>query len=75
VTLFTPVEREAGVPSVEAFWRKHARTLSIVETAGDHSTMLSAPNATSTATSLTDCLPMEPPEHRQISAGSTVFGV
>jgi len=58
LTLFTPVGREPGLPSLEAIWRKHARTLSIVETAGDHSTMLSAPNADSTAASLTRCLPV-----------------
>jgi len=58
LTLFTPVGREPGLPSLEAIWRKHARALSIVETAGDHSTMLSAPNADSTAASLTRCLPV-----------------
>jgi thioesterase domain-containing protein len=56
LTLFTPMGRERGQPPLEAIWRKHARTLSIVETPGDHSTMLSAPNADSTAASLTRCL-------------------
>jgi acetoacetyl-CoA synthetase len=56
LTLFSPVRREPGLPSLEAIWRKHARTLSIVETRGDHSTMLSASNADSTAASLTRCL-------------------
>ena len=56
LTLFTPVEREPGLPSLQAIWRKHARTLSIVETAGAHSTMFSATNAESTAASLTRCL-------------------
>jgi thioesterase domain-containing protein len=56
LTLFTPMRREPGVPSLEAIWRKHARALSIVETRGDHSTMLSASNADSTAASLTRCL-------------------
>jgi thioesterase domain-containing protein/acyl carrier protein len=56
LTLFTPVEREPGLPSPQAIWRKHAGALSIVETAGDHWTMLSAPNAVSTAASLTHCL-------------------
>jgi thioesterase domain-containing protein len=56
LTLFTPMHREPGLPSLEAIWRKHARTLSIVETRGVHSTMLSAPNADSTAASLTRCL-------------------
>jgi thioesterase domain-containing protein/acyl carrier protein len=56
LTLFTPMGREPGLPPLEAIWRKHARTVSIVETRGEHSTMLSAPNADSTATSLTRCL-------------------
>jgi amino acid adenylation domain-containing protein len=56
LTLFTPVGREPGLPPLEAIWRKHARTLSVVETEGDHSTMLSDPNADSTAASLTRCL-------------------
>jgi hypothetical protein len=58
LTLFTPVGREAGLPSPQAVWRKHARVLSIVETAGAHSTMLSAPNAESAAASLTRRLPV-----------------
>ena len=58
LTLFTPVGREPGLPSLQAIWRKHARTLSIVETAGAHSTMLSAPNAESAAASLMRCLPV-----------------
>jgi non-ribosomal peptide synthetase component F/thioesterase domain-containing protein len=56
LTLFTPKEREPGIPSPQAIWRKHARTLSIVETAGAHSTIFSATNADSTAASLTQCL-------------------
>jgi thioesterase domain-containing protein len=56
LTLFSPMEREPGLPSLQAVWRKHARTLSIVETAGAHSTMFSATNAESTAASLTRCL-------------------
>jgi thioesterase domain-containing protein len=56
LTLFTPMHREPGLPSLEAIWRKHARTLSIVETRGAHSTMLSAPHADATAASLTRCL-------------------
>ena len=57
LTLFTPVRREHGLPSLQAIWRTHARTLSIVETAGAHSTMFSAINAESAAASLTRCLP------------------
>jgi non-ribosomal peptide synthetase component F/thioesterase domain-containing protein/acyl carrier protein len=56
LTLFTPAERDPGIPSLQAIWRKHARTLSIVETAGAHSTIFSAANADSTAASLTRCL-------------------
>jgi len=56
LTLFTPASRTAGLPPLEAIWRKHARTLSVVETDGDHSTMLAAPNADATAASLTRCL-------------------
>jgi hypothetical protein len=53
LTLFTPTDREPGLPALEAVWRKHALALSIIETAGAHSTMFSAPNAESTAASLT----------------------
>ena len=53
LTLFTPVKREPGLPSLQAIWSKHAGTVSIVETAGAHSTMFSAANAESTAASLT----------------------
>ena len=56
LTLFTPADRDPGLPSLEAIWRKHALTVSVVETAGSHATMLSAPNADSTAASLTRCL-------------------
>jgi amino acid adenylation domain-containing protein len=57
LTLFSPVGREPGLPSLQAVWRKHARALSIVETAGAHSTMFSSPNAESVAASLTRFLP------------------
>jgi acetoacetyl-CoA synthetase len=63
LTLFTPVDREPGLPSLEAIWRRHARTLSVVETSGTHGTMLTAPHADSTAASLTRCL-MEALHHR-----------
>ncbi len=56
LTLFTPVEREPGLPSPQAIWRKHADALTIVETAGNHWTMFSGPNAESAAASLTRCL-------------------
>jgi thioesterase domain-containing protein/acyl carrier protein len=57
LTLFSPMVREPGLPSLQWMWRNHARTLSIVEPAGDHWTMLSAPNAESTAARLTERLP------------------
>jgi acetoacetyl-CoA synthetase len=53
LTLFTPADREPGLPPLEAVWRKHALALSIIETACAHSTMFSVPNAESTAASLT----------------------
>jgi acetoacetyl-CoA synthetase len=56
LTLFTPVEREPGLPSPQAIWCKHALALSIVGTSGAHSTMFSASNAESAAASLTRCL-------------------
>jgi thioesterase domain-containing protein/acyl carrier protein len=62
LTLFSPLEREPGLPCLESTWSKHARSISIVETAGNHWTMLCAPNARSTAACLTECLPGE--EHR-----------
>jgi thioesterase domain-containing protein len=58
LTLFSPVGREPGLPPLQSIWRNHARTLSIVETAGNHSTMLSAPNAEFTAACLTRHLPV-----------------
>jgi thioesterase domain-containing protein/acyl carrier protein len=58
LTLFTPAGREPGLPSLQTIWRKHARALSIVETAGAHATMFSATNAESAAASLTRCLPV-----------------
>ena len=56
LTLFTPVEREPGLPSIQAIWREHAGALSMVEMAGDHWTMFSATNAFSASASLTHCL-------------------
>jgi non-ribosomal peptide synthetase component F/thioesterase domain-containing protein/acyl carrier protein len=53
LTLFTPTGREPGLPSLQSIWRKHARGLTVVETTGAHATMLSPPNAESTAASLT----------------------
>jgi len=56
LTLFTPVDREPGLPCIQAIWRKHAGALSIVETAGNHWTMFSSPNAECAAASLTHSL-------------------
>jgi amino acid adenylation domain-containing protein len=56
LTLFTPAEREPGLPSLETIWRRHAKALSVIETAGSHATMLSAANADSTAALLTHSL-------------------
>jgi hypothetical protein len=56
LTLFTPIGREPGLPSLQSVWRPHARALSVVETAGAHATMFSGPNAESIAASLTRCL-------------------
>jgi thioesterase domain-containing protein len=58
LTLFSPVGSKPGLPSLRATWIKHARGLSIIETAGTHSTMLSAPNAGFAAASLTQHLPV-----------------
>jgi amino acid adenylation domain-containing protein len=55
--LFIPAERDSALPSPQAFWRSHARALSIVDTAGGHLSMLSMPNAESAAASLTRYLP------------------
>ena len=56
LTLFSPLGREPGLPPLQAIWSKHAFAVSIVETAGTHSTMFSAINAESTAECLTRCL-------------------
>jgi thioesterase domain-containing protein/acyl carrier protein len=56
LTLFSPVGREPALPPLQAIWSKHAFAVSIVETAGTHSTMFSATNAESTAKCLTRCL-------------------
>jgi non-ribosomal peptide synthetase component F/thioesterase domain-containing protein/acyl carrier protein len=57
LTLFSPAGRESGLPSLESIWRKHARTVVVVETAGTHSTMLSPRHAEMTAACVTRCLP------------------
>jgi hypothetical protein len=54
--LFTPVEREPGLPSCQMIWRNYAGALSVAEVEGDHWTMFSAPNAESAAVALTHSL-------------------
>jgi thioesterase domain-containing protein len=61
LTLFSPAGREPGLPSLESVWRKHARTVVVVETAGTHATMLSTLHAETTAACLTRCLPAANP--------------
>jgi len=56
VTLFSPAGREPGLPSLESVWRRHARQVVVVETAGTHSTMFSSGHAQTTAACLTRCL-------------------
>lgn len=56
LTLFSPTEREPGLPSLESVWRTHARTVVVVETAGTHRTMLSTRHAETTAACVTHCL-------------------
>jgi thioesterase domain-containing protein/acyl carrier protein len=70
LNLFTPADRNPGLPSLESIWRKHALTVSVVETAGTHSTMLSGPNADSTAASLTRCLLMKGQRQDHVASGA-----
>jgi thioesterase domain-containing protein len=60
LTLFSPASREPGLPSLESIWRKHARTVVVVETPGTHLTMLSPRHAEATAACVTRCLPGGP---------------
>jgi non-ribosomal peptide synthetase component F/thioesterase domain-containing protein/acyl carrier protein len=55
--LFAPKERDPALPSLQALWRRHARAVSVVDTAGSHLTMLSTANAESAAASVTRYLP------------------
>jgi acyl-coenzyme A synthetase/AMP-(fatty) acid ligase/thioesterase domain-containing protein/acyl carrier protein len=57
LTLFSPVRREPGLPSLESIWRTHARTVVVEETAGTHTTMLSTLHAKTTAACVTRHLP------------------
>ena len=56
LTLITAVDRDPGLPSLEAIWSKHAGAISVVEVAGTHSTMLSVSNAESVAATVTRLL-------------------
>jgi acyl-coenzyme A synthetase/AMP-(fatty) acid ligase/thioesterase domain-containing protein/acyl carrier protein len=60
ITLFSPAGREPALPSLESVWRRHARTVVVVETPGTHLTMLSPRHAETTAACLTRCLPADP---------------
>jgi thioesterase domain-containing protein len=64
LTLFSPVGREPSLPSLESIWRKHARTVAVVETEGTHVTMLSSLHAKTTAACLTRCLPAPNGTHK-----------
>jgi acyl-coenzyme A synthetase/AMP-(fatty) acid ligase/thioesterase domain-containing protein/acyl carrier protein len=57
LTLFSPAEREPCLPSLESVWRDHARTVTLVETAGTHLTMLSTRHAETTGACVTRHLP------------------
>jgi amino acid adenylation domain-containing protein len=57
LTLFSPVDRDPTLPSLEEIWGSHARAVTTVATAGDHLTMLAKPNAESAAEALTHRLP------------------
>jgi acyl-coenzyme A synthetase/AMP-(fatty) acid ligase/thioesterase domain-containing protein/acyl carrier protein len=57
LTLFSPAGREPGLPALESVWRKHARTVVVVETPGTHLTMLSPRHAETTAACVTRCIP------------------
>lgn len=57
LTVFSPAGRPSGLPSLESFWRRHARAVVVIETTGNHSTMLSGPHAEGTAACLARCLP------------------
>jgi pimeloyl-ACP methyl ester carboxylesterase/acyl carrier protein len=58
IHLFVPSERDPALPSPQAFWHRHARTVLTINTPGRHLTMLVGPHAESTAATLTSCLPV-----------------
>jgi thioesterase domain-containing protein/acyl carrier protein len=57
LTLFSPAGREPSLPDLGAIWRKHARTVVVVETPGTHLTMLSPRHAETTAACMMRYLP------------------
>jgi thioesterase domain-containing protein/acyl carrier protein len=59
VKLFIPDERDPALPTPQAIWRRHARSLSVVHVAGDHLTMMSARNAQAMAKALRLSLPAQ----------------
>jgi len=66
VTLFSPAGREPGLPDPKSIWRKHARTVVVVETPGTHLTMLSPRHAETTAACVMRYLPVCPsPPHQR----------
>ncbi len=67
LTLFSPAEREPGLPSLESVWRKHARTVIVVETAGTHATMLSTLHAETAAACVTQHLPAASPVQAMVT--------
>jgi thioesterase domain-containing protein/acyl carrier protein len=60
LTLFSPEGREPALPSLDVVWRKHARTVVLVETPGTHLTMLSSRHAETTAACMTRRLSARP---------------
>jgi thioesterase domain-containing protein/acyl carrier protein len=57
ITLFSPAGRVPGLPDLGTIWRKHARTVVVVEAPGTHLTMLSPRHADTTAACLMRYLP------------------
>ena len=57
LTLFIPAGRDPALPPPQAIWSRRAASLSVVQTAGRHLTMLSTPNAAAAAAALTQRLP------------------
>jgi acyl-coenzyme A synthetase/AMP-(fatty) acid ligase/thioesterase domain-containing protein/acyl carrier protein len=60
LTLFSPAGREPGLPDLGSIWRKHARSVVVVETPGTHLTMLSPRHAETTAACVMRYLPACP---------------